>query len=64
MGMDLTGELAFRARLGAQDDLVAVADPKWARLETVWKGRGGIRSNITVEHCDEGYAGPQSEPFA
>ena len=30
------------------DDLVAAMNPRWMRLRTVWKGRGGIRSNITI----------------
>ena len=31
------------------DDLAKAMKPKWMRLETRWKGRGGIRSNIVVE---------------
>ena len=30
------------------DDLAQNMAPRWMRLRTVWKGRGGIRSNITV----------------
>ncbi|QQE11558.1 NADPH-dependent 7-cyano-7-deazaguanine reductase QueF [Planctomycetota bacterium] len=30
-------------------DLNAAMKPKWMQLETQWKGRGGIRSNVTVE---------------
>ena len=32
------------------DDLIAAMDPRWLQLMTQWRGRGGIRSNITVEH--------------
>lgn len=32
------------------DDLVAAMKPRWLVLETNWKGRGGIRSIITVTH--------------
>lgn len=46
------------------DDLVAAAKPKWARLETIWKGRGGIRSVVTVEDGDPDYAGPKGDPGA
>ncbi|MEM7576078.1 MAG: preQ(1) synthase [Planctomycetota bacterium] len=31
------------------DDLAAVVQPKWMQLRTDWKGRGGIRSTISVE---------------
>lgn len=31
------------------DDLAKAMKPRWMRLETQWKGRGGIRSNIVVE---------------
>ena len=45
------------------DDLFAAAKPRWARLETIWRGRGGIRSNVVVESQAEGYEGPKTEPF-
>ena len=32
------------------DDLVGLCSPRWMKIETVWKGRGGIRSNITAEY--------------
>lgn len=32
------------------DDMVAVCQPKWIRVKTVWSVRGGIRSMITAEH--------------
>lgn len=31
------------------DDLEAAMHPRWMVVETNWKGRGGIRSVITVE---------------
>ena len=46
------------------DDLYCELKPKWARLETIWKGRGGIRSNVVIEDQIEGYMGPETEPFA
>lgn len=30
------------------DDLTAAMEPAWLELRTDWKGRGGIRSTITV----------------
>ena len=44
-------------------DLMDAVKPKWARLETIWRGRGGIRSNVTVEEAVEGYDGPKTRPF-
>ncbi len=44
-------------------DLYAVTQPRWARLETIWRGRGGIRSNIVVEDQQDGYAGPTTAPY-
>ena len=32
------------------DDLVGRCSPRWMKVETVWTGRGGIRSNITAEY--------------
>ena len=45
------------------DDLHAVIEPRWARLETIWRGRGGIRSNVVMEASREGYAGPKAPRF-
>ena len=36
------------------DDLQAAMEPKWMVVETNWKGRGGIRSVITVEIDNRG----------
>lgn len=44
-------------------DLYSVTKPKWARLETLWRGRGGIRSNIIVEDQIKDYQGPKAELF-
>lgn len=33
-----------------RDDLVKAMKPKWLVLTTDWRGRGGIRSRITVSH--------------
>jgi len=46
------------------DDLLVAARPRWARLETLWKGRGGIRSNLSVESSEDGYDGPKTAPYA
>lgn len=32
------------------DDLLAAMHPRWLILETNWRGRGGIRSRLTVTH--------------
>lgn len=32
------------------DDLVAVLQPRWMRITTKWRPRGGMRSIIRVEH--------------
>jgi 7-cyano-7-deazaguanine reductase len=45
------------------EDLFAVTKPKWARLETIWRGRGGIRSNVIVENQKESYSGPKADLF-
>ena len=45
------------------EDLHAAVQPKWARLETIWRGRGGIRSNVIVENVQEGYLGPKTKFF-
>ncbi|TVQ61098.1 MAG: NADPH-dependent 7-cyano-7-deazaguanine reductase QueF [Phycisphaerales bacterium] len=33
-----------------RDDLVKLMQPVWLRVETHWRGRGGIRSVITADH--------------
>ncbi|WP_269525896.1 preQ(1) synthase [Coraliomargarita parva] len=45
------------------EDLYGELKPRWARLETIWRGRGGIRSNVVVESQQDGYEGPKTEPF-
>jgi len=35
-----------------RDDLVACLQPTWLQITTSWRGRGGIRSNITATHGD------------
>ncbi|MFI4875973.1 MAG: preQ(1) synthase [Blastopirellula sp. JB062] len=35
------------------DDLVAVLDPRWMHLEAKFTPRGGISTNVTVEHYAE-----------
>ena len=45
------------------EDLYLVTKPKWARIESLWKGRGGIKSNISVEREIIGFNGPKSEPY-
>lgn len=45
------------------EDLFSVTQPKWARLETLWRGRGGIRSNVIVEDQKPDYQGPKAELF-
>jgi len=45
-------------------DLNAVIQPRWSRLETIWRGRGGIRSNVVVEDQQDGYDGPMTFPFS
>ncbi|MCL4112958.1 UNVERIFIED_CONTAM: hypothetical protein GTU68_044972 [Idotea baltica] len=32
------------------DDLVAVTEPRWLKLEAAFTPRGGIRTNVIVEH--------------
>lgn len=45
------------------EDLYGDLKPRWARLETLWRGRGGIRSNVVVEAQVDGYDGPKAPPF-
>ncbi len=35
-----------------RDDLAAALSPSWLRVETHWRGRGGIHSRITADHGD------------
>ena len=35
------------------DDLLAVLAPRWARLDARFSPRGGISTNVTVEHTAE-----------
>lgn len=46
------------------EDLNAVIQPRWSRLETIWRGRGGIRSNVVVEDQQDGYDGPMTFPLS
>ncbi|RJP36295.1 MAG: NADPH-dependent 7-cyano-7-deazaguanine reductase QueF [Phycisphaerales bacterium] len=38
------------------DDLVAAASPRWMRVRSRWRARGGIRSVITAEHGERSRA--------
>ena len=40
------------------DDFVAVVRPRWVRIESRWTPRGGLNSNIVVEHPDPGVPTP------
>lgn len=42
------------------DDLAAAMQPVWMQIVTDWKGRGGIRSRITVEVGDHPDDGPRT----
>lgn len=33
-----------------RDDLVRLMQPEWLQIVTIWKGRGGIKSNIRADH--------------
>jgi len=46
------------------EDLISACKPRWARLETIWRGRGGIRSNVVIEDSHDGYKGPKTLPFS
>ena len=35
-----------------RDDLVETIDPRWLRVVTNWKGRGGIKSRIVASYGD------------
>jgi 7-cyano-7-deazaguanine reductase len=32
------------------DDFIAVVKPRWVRVESQWTPRGGLHSNIIIEH--------------
>lgn len=36
------------------DDLVAACKPRWMRIESLWRPRGGISTTITVEYNKPG----------
>ena len=46
------------------EDIHAATEPRWARIETIWRGRGGIRSKVVAEDQKEGYDGPTTAPFS
>ncbi len=39
------------------NDLVAATSPRWMRIDGRFNPRGGIRTNVTVEHKDTGFSG-------
>jgi len=43
------------------DDLVAVTKPRWMKLVAAFTPRGGIRTDVTVEHRADGYEPPGSD---
>lgn len=45
-------------------DLVEALNPRWLRIETIWKGRGGIRSVVRVETPKGDYTGPVPPYFS
>lgn len=45
-------------------DMVELLRPRWLRIEAIWRGRGGIRSNIIAEHTGEGFSPPSCPHFA
>ncbi len=42
------------------EDLVAVCDPRWARVRGIMNPRGGISIDVTAEYCKPGYVTPSS----
>lgn len=40
------------------NDLVAVCEPKWMRIDGRFNPRGGIRTNVMVEHLADGCERP------
>ncbi len=45
------------------DDLCEVLQPRWLRIETIWKGRGGIRSVVRIEQAADDFDGPTPPYF-
>jgi 7-cyano-7-deazaguanine reductase len=43
-------------------DLIDACVPQWMRVETLWRGRGGIRSIVCAEHAAEGFQAVISLP--
>jgi len=41
------------------DDLVAVTQPRWMRIEGAFTPRGGIRTTVTAEYCRDGFEPPR-----
>jgi len=41
------------------DDLVAAIDPRFMRITGEWNVRGGIYTNVVVEHRKEGWTPPE-----
>ena len=37
------------------DDLVAVIEPRWIKVEACFNPRGGMTETVTAEHFSEGY---------
>ena len=42
------------------EDLVAVTNPRWMKIVGAFTPRGGIRTNVIVEHTAPDYDGPRS----
>ena len=40
------------------DDLVAVTRPRWMKIVAEFTPRGGIRTNVIVEHTTDGFRPP------
>ena len=45
------------------DELWAHLQPRWLRLESLWRPHGGIRSNYLLEQAQEGYQPPPTPLF-
>lgn len=46
------------------DDLISVCQPRWIRIESIWKGRGGIRTVVVAEQKKPDYDGPVIPAFS
>ncbi len=46
------------------DDLLSACQPRWMRVESIWKGRGGIRTVVVAEHTMPDYEGADIPPFS